>query len=179
MESTTVEIIGICATIILAFIGYLITYFFDKRIHRRTESLNLINERLENFYGPLYFLSIAGEQSYQALLKKMGKQAVSDNPTQEELEEWRDWTVNIFMPLNRTRKEIIYNYGYLMYEDKIPQSLIDFVTHMAAMEGLISNWEKGNIKENFPIIDYPEGLKDYIHTSYFELKKKQLDLIRI
>jgi hypothetical protein len=40
-------------TIILAFAGYLVTFLSTRMMARRADRLRLVNERLNDFYGPL------------------------------------------------------------------------------------------------------------------------------
>lgn len=177
LDEASIKIIGVIVTILLAFFGYIITYLNDKRIHRREEELKLINARLEKFYGPLYFSTIAGEKAYKALLTKLGRSMVNDNPTNEELEEWRDWVTHIFMPNDRKQRDIIYNYGYLIVEDQPPQCFIDFVRHVSECEAILVKWSKADFTENFPSVDYPAEMQDYIYETYSRLKKEQIQLI--
>ncbi|MGP8224619.1 MAG: hypothetical protein ACLQGT_00540, partial [Terracidiphilus sp.] len=47
-------------TILLAFIGYLATAWSARMLARRMDKLELVNRRLNEFYGPLYVASQAG-----------------------------------------------------------------------------------------------------------------------
>ena len=60
-------------TIVLAFAGYLVTFLSTRMMARRADRLRLVNERLNEFYGPLYVASQAGNIAYRSLLKKQGK----------------------------------------------------------------------------------------------------------
>ena len=75
-------IVGLLVTIILAISGYLYKYVTDKNARKRQGRLLIINKQLEEFYGPLFFRAVAGERSYQELLKKLDKPQVSLNPSQ-------------------------------------------------------------------------------------------------
>ncbi|MDR3428082.1 hypothetical protein, partial [Silvimonas sp.] len=60
-------------TVILAFAGYLVTFWFTRMMARRSDRLRLVDQRLNDFYGPLYVATVAGNIAYQSLLKKQGK----------------------------------------------------------------------------------------------------------
>ena len=60
-------------TIILAFAGYLITFLTSRVSGRRTARLRLVDQRLNEFYGPLYVATVAGNIAYKTLLAKQGK----------------------------------------------------------------------------------------------------------
>ena len=62
--------IALITTIILAFVGYMTKYVFDKISYRREKKLELVNQRLNLFYGPLYFQTIAGKEIDEELRKK-------------------------------------------------------------------------------------------------------------
>ena len=44
-------------TILLAFVGYLTAFMSDRMLARRKDKLDLVNRRLNEFYGPLYVAS--------------------------------------------------------------------------------------------------------------------------
>ena len=67
-------------TIVLAFAGYLVTFMINRMMARRADRLRLVNQRLNEFYGPLYVATVAGNIAYNSLLKKQGKTAVPSHP---------------------------------------------------------------------------------------------------
>ena len=60
-------------TIILAFVGYAITFLQRSYAGAPARQARLVNKRLNEFYGPLYVASEAGNIAYRSLLKKQGK----------------------------------------------------------------------------------------------------------
>ncbi len=60
-------------TIIFAFAGYLVTFLSTRMLARRQDKLRLVNMRLNEFYGPLYVASQAGNIAYNSLLNRQGK----------------------------------------------------------------------------------------------------------
>ena len=67
-------------TIVLAFAGYLVTFLSTRMMALRADRLRLVNERLNEFYGPLYVASQAGNIAYRPLLKKQGQDAELPHP---------------------------------------------------------------------------------------------------
>jgi hypothetical protein len=171
-----IKVLGLIVTVIIAFSGYFYKYFDDKKIRIRASNLALINKRLEEFYGPLYFRSISGGESYNTLLQKIGKSRVSDNPNEAELIEWRIWYITVFHPYNLDVEKIIINHSYLIMEENIPESLIQFVAHISEYKSIIAKWEKFDYTDNFASTAFPKDFKTYIHTSYSFLKNRQLEL---
>ncbi len=70
---------AITATIMLALIGYAVTYFNNLRLARRKERLELVNNQINDFYGPLFIASEAGDIAFTALQKKLGGKYVFAN----------------------------------------------------------------------------------------------------
>ena len=60
-------------TVIVAFIGYALTFVSAHMLAQRRDKLELVNKRLNEFYGPLYVASEAGNIAYRSLLKRLGK----------------------------------------------------------------------------------------------------------
>ena len=102
-------------TVVLAFAGYLVAFMSSRMLARRTDMLNLVDKRLNEFYGPLYVASQAGNIAYRSLLKKQGK-TQSYPILDEEMKEWVLWMTTIFMPLNDVREKIIIEKAYLIVQ---------------------------------------------------------------
>src|SRR5208337_4335332 len=110
-------------TVILAFAGYMATFMSARMLARRRDKLDLVNKRLNEFYGPLYVASQAGNQAYRALLQRLGK-TQSYPIRDEELKEWILWMNTIFFPLNDIRERVIIEKAYLIIEEEMPQCLL-------------------------------------------------------
>jgi hypothetical protein len=90
---------------------------------RRRDKLDLVNKRLNEFYGPLYVASEAGNIAYRSLLQKQGK-SQSFPILDDEMKEWVLWMTTIFMPLNDIREKIIIEKAYLIIEEQMPTCLL-------------------------------------------------------
>lgn len=175
-----VELLPIIVTIGVAFIGYIATYLNDLRLSKRKERLELIEKRINEFYGPLYISNMAGKTAYLTLLKKLGKKQVfdeTDPPDEKQLKEWRIWSETVFKPLNNFQEELIYKNAHLLMDKEIPQCLIDFVTCVSEWKTILKKWELGDFSEQTAMLDFPEELLEYTEQAYLKLKKKQLKLI--
>ena len=93
-------------TVVVALTGYAITFVSAHRLARRRDKLKLVNKRLNEFYGPLYVASEAGNIAYRTLLNRMGK-SQSYPILDSELKDWELWMRTIFIPLNEVREKII------------------------------------------------------------------------
>lgn len=163
-------------TVVLAFVGYLVTYMFTRMMARRADRLRLVNQRLNEFYGPLYVATVAGNIAYRSLLSKQGK--TQCHPIRDEdLKEWTLWMTTIFMPLNDIREKIIIENAHLIVEEQMPQCLLDFVTHVVGYKALLMKWSEGDYTERRSIIGWPPEFDVYVERSYQALKAEQMRLL--
>jgi hypothetical protein len=163
-------------TVILAFIGYLATFLSARMLERRRDKLDLVNRRLNEFYGPLYVASQAGNIAYRSLLKKQGKMQ-SFPILDDEMKEWVLWMTTIFMPLNDVREKIIIEKAYLIIEEQMPHCLLDFVTHVVGYKAVLAKWADGDYSERRSTIGWPPEFDVYVERSYAALKAQQTRLL--
>jgi len=163
-------------TIVLAFAGYLVTFMSTRMMARHADLLRLVNKRLNEFYGPLYVASQAGNIAYRSLLKKQGK--IQSEPILDaEMKEWVLWMTTIFMPLNDVREKIIIEKAYLVIEEQMPHCLLDFVTHVVGYKAVLSKWQEGDYTERRSTIGWPPEFDAYVERSYQALKAEQTRLL--
>jgi hypothetical protein len=163
-------------TVIVAFVGYALTFVSAHMLARRRDKLDLVNKRLNEFYGPLYVASEAGNIAYRSLLGKLGK-TQSYPVLDSELKEWTLWVTTIFMPLNDIREKIIIEKAYLIVEERMPQCLLDFVTHVVGYKAVLSKWAEGDYSERRSTIGWPPEFDVYVKKSYAALKAEQMRLM--
>jgi hypothetical protein len=163
-------------TVVLAFGGYLVTFFITQMMARRADRLKLVNERLNEFYGPLYVASKAGDAAYRSLLQKQGK--TQSFPIRDsDLEEWTLWMKTIFAPLNDIREKIIIEKAHLIVEEQMPHCLLDFVTHVVGYKAVMARWAEGDYSERRSTIGWPPEFDLYVERSYQALKAEQTRLM--
>jgi amino acid transporter len=163
-------------TVVLAFLSYLATFMSAQFLARRKDKLDLVNRRLDEFYGPLYVASRAGNIAYRSLLKKQGK-TQSFPILDDEMKEWMLWMTTIFMPLNDIREKIIIEKASLIVEEQMPACLLDFVTHVVGYKAVLAKWSEGDYAERRSTIGWPPEFDVYVARSYAELKAKQTRLL--
>jgi hypothetical protein len=163
-------------TVFLAVFGYLATFMSAQFLARRKDKLDLVNRRLDEFYGPLYVASQAGNIAYRSLLKKQGK-TQSFPILDDEMKEWTLWMTTIFMPLNDIREKIIIEKASLIVEEQMPKCLLDFVTHVVGYKAVLAKWAEGDYSERRSTIGWPPEFDMYVAHSYAELKAKQTHLL--
>ncbi len=163
-------------TILVAFAGYALTFVSAHMLARRRDKLDLVNKRLNEFYGPLYVASQAGNIAYRSLLNKQGKTR-SEPITDEELKDWVLWMRTIFIPLNEIREKIIIDKAHLIVEEHMPQCLLDFVTHVVGYKAVLRKWADGDFSERRSTIGWPPEFDAYVTKSYAALKAEQMRLM--
>ena len=163
-------------TILVALVSYMATFISSVILARRKDKLDLVNRRLNEFYGPLYVASQAGNIAYRSLLKKQGK-TQSFPILDSEMKEWMLWMTTIFMPLNDEREKIIIKKAYLVIEEQMPQCLLDFVTHVVGYKAVMARWAEGDYTERRSTIGWPPEFDLYVERSYAALKAQQTHLL--
>src|SRR5262249_26503615 len=151
-------------TVSLAFAGYIATYINARILARKKDRLELVNKRLNEFYGPLYLATRAGHIAYHALMEKLGKNNSifeRGGPSQRELEEWFLWMKAVFMPLNNIVEKIIIEKAYLIIEEEMPECLLQFFIHVVGYKAVLAKWEKGDFAEKFSIVAFPIEVDEY------------------
>ena len=167
---------AVVLTVLLAFSGYLITYLGNRMMARRMAHLQLVDRRLNEFYGPLYVASRAGNIAYRSLLQKQGK--TQCHPiAPHEMKEWMLWMKTIFMPLNNIREKIIIEKAHLIIEEEMPYCLLEFVTHVVGYKAVVAKWSEGDFSEMRSTIGWPPEFDRYVERSYANLKAEQTRLI--
>src|ERR1700757_1005980 len=164
-------------TVILALGGYFITSLSTHMLARRRDKLDLVNKRINEFYGPLYVASEAGNIAYRSLLKRQGKEK-SDPILDSEMKEWTLWMTTIFMPLNDIRERVIIEKAHLIVEERMPQCLLDFVTHVVGYKAVLARWAEGDYSERRSTIGWPPEFDVYVKRSYAALKAEQARLMQ-
>jgi hypothetical protein len=163
-------------TVILALSGYLITSLSTHMLALRRDKLDLVNKRLNEFYGPLYVASEAGNIAYRSLLNRQGKQQ-SEPILDTEMKEWMLWVTTIFMPLNDIRERVIIENAHLIIEEQMPTCLLDFVTHVVGYKAVLARWAEGDYSERRSTIGWPPEFDIYVKRSYAALKAEQSQLM--
>ena len=166
-------------TILLAFVGYWVTYFNNLRLSQRTEKLERINRQLAELYGPMFAHASASDIAWRAFRSVYRANQVNffregPPPTEAELIAWRLWISTVFMPINLRIYELILAKSDLLIESKMPEGLLLFCAHVAAYQAVMKKWENGDFSENTSLVSYPSKMiLDYSRSSFQNLKAEQ------
>ena len=176
------ETLAILATLVVALTGYLFKFFQDRSVARRKDRLDRINLQLRHLYGPLYSIHQASEMAWVAFRSKYRPRkpffGSTPGPTEEDLEAWRMWMSEVFMPLNLQMEKTIVDNGDLIIEDRMPQCLLELCAHVDAYKVVLKKWSMSDFSEHIALSTFPrEYLTMYIEQSYTNLKKVHASLL--
>jgi hypothetical protein len=146
-------------TILLAFTGYLATYFNNVRLAQRNQRLERVSRQLGELYGPLYGLTDAETAVWRIFRSRYrpGQHffAEEDPPSEEDLEAWRLWMTTVFAPINNRMYELVLSKSDLLIETEMPQCLRDLCAHVVGYHLVMKKWESGDFSENLSLLPFP------------------------
>jgi len=184
MDGTeAVAIVGV----VVAVIGYFVTYRTNLGLAQRNDRLERINSQLSEFYGPLLALTRSSDQSWQAFRKRYrpggGSFWKSDPPlTVEDAAAWRLWMTTVFVPVHHQMMELVLNRAHLIEEPDMPSCLLTLCAHVNGYQAILKKWDTGEIsierEDNLSIVNFPgEELAAYAATAFSRLKAEQAELL--
>jgi hypothetical protein len=181
-------VIPAIVTVVVAFLGYLMTYLNNLRLAQRKERLTRINKQLGEFYGPLFALTNATKVTWEAFRSKyagedekrtkgIGYFFGKDVMITPEAQEWQLWIQTVFMPLNLRMFELILTKSDLLIDADMPASLLQLCAHVAAYQAVIKKWENKDFSEYTSLLIFPSEITEYARHSFQELKAEQAKLM--
>src|SRR5215510_14970492 len=94
------------AAVVLAFLGYIVTYLNNLQLSRRKDRLERVNKQLSELYGPMFSLTHASSIAWKWFREA---HSAEGETTANDLKEWRLWMSVVFMPQNVKLYDIILN----------------------------------------------------------------------
>ena len=174
--------------VVVAVIGYFVTYLTNLRLAQRNDRLERINRQLSEFYGPLLALTRSSGQSWQAFRQRYrppGSESFwkSDPPpTREDAIAWRLWMTMVFVPVHQRMMELVLNRADLIEEPDMPSCLLALCAHVNGYQAILKEWETGEIsierEDNISVVNFPsQELAEYAAAAFSRLKAEQADLL--
>jgi hypothetical protein len=181
-DQATLGLLGLIVTVALAFCGYAAKYWNDLHIEKKKAEIQLVSDQIPYLYGPLHALCSANEAAWAAFRSRYRPNNSSffakvSPPTPLDLEAWRAWMTEVFMPINRAMVEILLKNTHLIDESTFPASFGDLIGHVKTYEIVLSKWSKNDFGEHTAYTDYPDGLNQYVQLKFVELKSRQVALL--
>lgn len=165
----------VSATILVAVSGYFFTYFNSRRLERRKDRLQRVNEQLQEFHGPLYSLSQTSMMAWDAFRETHPNLFNGDSDSSaEDYETWRLWVSEVFMPLNLRMQEVIIQRSDLLDDAELPRCLLQLSAHVSAYTAILKRWKSSDFSRQGSPVHFPrEELEQYTTSAYLRLKGEQ------
>lgn len=187
MEDTTIRILSICVTILVALGGWYFVYQNSRATAARSAQLERVNRQLRDLYGPLYARLAAGDKVWAAFWEKHRPEHGRNRYftegvelSEKELETWRTWMKTVFEPMNAACEEVILNNVDLIESEEIPSSFVDALAHIAAYKAVLDAWERGDHSVHISVNNWPrKEIMDIVEPEIKKLRKRQKELLSI
>lgn len=172
---------AILVTILLAFAGYGATYLNNVRIEQRRAKLKYVSDQLQYLYGPLFSLTSASNEAWAAFRSRCRPGGPFFGrlppPTKAELEQWRLWMRQVFMPMNLQMRDAIIDNAHLIEGDRMPEAFRDLLAHVETYKIALRRWEEGDFSEHTAYLDFPHDFAPEVADTFGILKSRQARLI--
>lgn len=153
-DKTFKFIISISTTVLLAFAGYYYTWDRTRSDTQYKAQLDRVNEQLREFYGPLYALVEAEDNSFQHFLKVTRPEVEAlywdpkKPPNESQKVAWRRWINEVTIPNYLKMEKIILEHSDLLIEDDIPKPILDLTSHIAGYKPVVAAWKDKDYSRN-------------------------------
>lgn len=175
----------IAGSILIAALGWFVTYFHGRGAATRRADLDRVNDQLRLLYGPLYATLIAGDAAWAAFSKKYwpahgqsGYFAPEFDLTDVEKARWILWMRDVFHPANERLERIILDHLDLVEGGTAPPVFTETLAHIAVYRAVLRQWENEDFSEYVSVVNFPAAeLMQTVEPVYRALLKKQQRLI--
>jgi hypothetical protein len=182
VDQNTISLVSVITTILIALVGYVVTYVNTLRLEQQKAQLARVEQQLRDLYGPLLSLvssSAAAYAGFRSIYRPNTRFFRSTPPpTQEDLDAWCLWMTEVFMPLNESMTQLVTNHTDLLEEDEIPQCLLSLCAHVSGYKAVLKAWENNDHSRYSSVVNFPsEELHIYAKERFVQLKLKQAILL--
>ena len=179
----SIQVISVFVPAIVAILVWQLNRMSALKEEKRKLRLELINKKINNFYGPLYVADMAGRASYNAfcnIINIDSDKSVEETPLSEDQTKilYR-WMEVVFLKQNDLIEKTILENAYLIEEEELPSCLIDYLAHIATWREALKYYEATNDFKSAKTLPYPSDLSAYVRETYIALKNEQLKLIKL
>jgi hypothetical protein len=112
---------------------------FDKRKTDR----KLLEDQIEKLYAPLATLCRARQAAMDELANLQGRSGGyfdGAQLTSEQLQAWRTWRIEVFVPILLQMQDTILKNAHLLDGGEMPESFTQLMGHVAAYKAIIKQW---------------------------------------
>jgi len=165
-----VSAFGLVATILLAFLGYLISHASNMRRARLTAQVAYVSQQLQRLYGPLYALTESNTASWLVFRKtfRPDKKLFDRQKPFDERERaiWRSWAENVFIPSNLKIRDVIEQNAHLLSGEIMPDCFRDMIAHVESSKLVLASLADGDLDvlDQFPT--WPKNFNGFVRDRY-------------
>lgn len=170
---------------VVSGIGWMIARILGSRGDRKRQQiiwqLEFIQKQLEELYGPLEFLLVEGEGTFQVLLSQLGRNYVfdaQDRISESDLKTWLFWAESDLMPRNRQIRELLATKAHLIDGRELPSSYTEFLLHHSSWEVAHKRWKDQKVGYNWHShINWPREFAMDVRNSFSRLRGEHSNLL--
>jgi hypothetical protein len=176
-----VAIFGAVVTAIGWLITHILTTSAESRRQRLISQMEFTKQQLEELYGPLTFLILEGDQTFQDFNAALGWK--EDPPegyvlSEQERQTVFFWVENDFFPRNKKIQELLSSKTHLIEGEVVPESFLIFLDHYNSWYINHLRLQKQGIEYGWRSkIAWPINFNKDVTDTFKYLKKRHADLI--
>jgi hypothetical protein len=176
------DVLKVVAAILVALVGYIVTYANNVRLENRKAQIKFISDQVQYLYGPLFSLNAASREAWESFRSRCRPKGAffsegPDAPSDHELEQWRLWMSEVFMPMNLKMEKVIIENVHLIEGATMPKSFLELLAHVEVYKTVIKKWENQDFSEHTSYFNFPENFDADVAKTFTFLKRRQAALI--
>jgi hypothetical protein len=154
MLTAFVALVTVCITAGLTYWGWRAVYEYNLKLEQRRKDnavalekrktdRKLLEDQIEKLYAPLATLCSTRQAAMDVLLKMQKRDGAyfdGEKRTSEQMQEWRDWRIEVFMLILLQMQETILKNVHLLEGADMPKSFTKLLAHIAAYKDIIKRW---------------------------------------
>src|SRR5258708_37395472 len=170
-----VAIFGAVVTAIGWLITHILTTSAESRRERMISQVECTKQQLEELYGPLTFLILEGDQTFQDFNAALGWK--EDPPegyvlSEQERQTVFFWVENDFFPRNKKIQELLSSKTHLIEGEGVPESFLIFIEHYNSWSIKHLRWQKQGVEYGWHSnIPWPMNFNEDVLSTFSRLKK--------
>jgi len=155
LVSPLVAVITFSITAGLTYFGWKAVYQYNLKLEeqKKVNAIALeklktdrkrLEDRIEKLYAPLSALCRARQACIDELLEMQDNRHGyfdGEKRTPEQMQDWRIWRVEAFMPFLLQMQDTILKNAHLLDGAGYPESFTNLMAHVGTYKGLIKKWE--------------------------------------
>ena len=163
-------------------VNHVLTGHRERQKAHIEDLLRYTERQLEELYGPLAFLILDGQQTFNDLLASLGRRTVflpDGSLPDNDLKTWLFWLDNYFFPKNERIKDLIATKTHLIEGDELPASYLAFLEHHNAWYLNHLRWKKKGVEYSWHSkMNAPQDFGVEVLETFKRLKRRHAQGLR-